>query len=310
MSAIKFQRTKTITKPGFYRMTREAYHSDMAPTPSLSSGLARTIVNASVAHALEKSPRHTGRAMTPTNAMDHGSAVHAFLAGLDADVEVIPFHDWKSGDAKRLRALAWRNGKTPILKPDVDRLRACADAVRPFICELVGAPPKDWLTEVAMFWRGKGVGGSGGWRRGCLDIVSPCARIAVDLKSTEYDASPRSAGRALYDGDSHIQEAHYLEGLDTLLPEDAGRRRFYFAFIERSEPFGVTIQETDGEAKAVAREAIALAGEEWDRAVYAIAAGGTGAPLAYPPGPHVADFPTWKSAAWFDRKASAKGSMQ
>lgn len=305
MSALKFQRTKSIVKPGFYRLTREAYHADMAPTPSLSSSLAKVIVNKSVAHAITRSPRFSGRQVTPTYAMDQGSAVHAFLAGDDAAVEIIPFHDWKATDAKRLRALAWRNGRTPILKPHVERLRECAEAARPVLVELMGVPASQWISEAALFWQGAG------WRRGALDIVRDDLRVWCDAKTTDHDAAPRSAARALYDQDAHIQEGHYNAGLDALDAAGAGRRQAWFVTIERDDPFGIVVHETDATARSDGAEMARFAGEEWDRAVAAFTrADNPERPPSYEIGPHVAEYPTWKAAAWFDRKQGRKGAMQ
>lgn len=306
MTGLKFSSAKTISKPGFYSMTREAYHADMAPTPSLSSSLAKVIVNRSAAHAVAKSPRFTGRPPTPTSAMDQGSAVHAFLSGADADVEIVPFHDWKSTDAKRLRSLAWRNGRTPILKTDVERLRYCAENARPVLIELMGAPVAEWVHEAAFFWRGD----SGGWRRGALDLTRFDLRVWADVKTTDHDASPRSAGRALYEFDAHIQEAHYNAGLDAIDPEGKGRRATWFVTIERDEPFGISVHQTDATARSDGAEMAHFAGEEWDRACAAIAADYPGTVRAYEIGPHVAEYPTWKAAAWFDRKQQRKGGMQ
>lgn len=306
MTALKFQRTKSIVKPGFYRMTREAYHADMAPTPSLSSSLAKVIVNRSAAHAIARSPRFSGRPVTPSYPMDQGSAVHAFLAGDDAAVEIVPFHDWKSTDAKRLRSLAWRNGRTPILKPDVERLRHCAEAARPVLIELVG-PVAQWVSEAALFWQGAG----GGWRRGALDLLRADMRAWADVKTTDHDASPRSAGRALYDFDAHIQEGHYNEGLDALDPSGVGRRAVWFVTVERDDPFGVSVHQTDATARSDGAEMARFAGEEWDRAVAAFTrADDPQRPPGYEIGPHVAEYPTWKAAAWFDRKQGRKGMIQ
>lgn len=251
-----------VTQPGFYPDMPDAeYHADPAPTPSLSSSLARTIVEKSVLHAKFASPRFGEREeFEPTAAMQFGSAAHALALGKGAEVIGLEFDDWRSKAAREAREAHEAQGKLVFKIKDYERLVAMTDVIRPVIADLVGDNAR---AEEAMFWQGR----TGGWRRGKVDVMSSDRAIIVDYKTVTGSAEPESAGRSLYTSGYHIQQALYMRGLDALDPDNVGRRAFYFVVQEQNPPFAFSIHRLAGDGLSVADAQVDYAETTWDVSV-------------------------------------------
>ena len=76
-----------ITDPGLYDMPEADYHADPCPEPSLSSTLARLMVNRSPRHAWTASPRlNPDHEPVNKETFDVGRAAHAVLLGRGAPI--------------------------------------------------------------------------------------------------------------------------------------------------------------------------------------------------------------------------------
>ena len=71
-----------------YGVPAAVYHACPCESPSLSSGVARTILDQSIAHAWHEHPKLGGGKKESTAAMTTGSVVHSLLAGEDSDIEI------------------------------------------------------------------------------------------------------------------------------------------------------------------------------------------------------------------------------
>ena len=105
--------------PGLYPDVRdEDYHGD----PALSSSGARTIVLRSPADYMHE--REHGR--PPKRELDHGHAAHRLILGKGAELEILPFADWRTDAAKDARDAARDAGKVPLLPKDYALTREMA----------------------------------------------------------------------------------------------------------------------------------------------------------------------------------------
>ena len=239
--------TLTITEPCFvYDMPASVYHADPCETPSLSSSVARTILGKSLAHAYAEHPKLGGRRKESTASMDRGSLVHALLAGTaSAEVEVGDFTTFRSKAAQEWEQSVRERGKIAALERDWDEAHTIAAAVRAKASRGLTLDPFATPTahaEVSAFWqRNNTTNNSGCWMRARFDRLvnpgdEPCT--AWDWKVTS-DISPAAVKRAIRRFGYHHQAAHYLAGLDALVPQFRGRHSFVFVFVEDAAPYSV-----------------------------------------------------------------------
>ncbi len=128
--------------PGIhYGMPADRYHADPAPEPSLSSSIAKVLLEQSPRHAWHQHPRlnpDMDAGSDPTRAKEIGTVAHKLILGRGADVETINAQDYKTGVAKETRARAYVEGRAPILAPDPITANNIAAAVRAQIAQIEG----------------------------------------------------------------------------------------------------------------------------------------------------------------------------
>lgn len=247
------------------------YHADPAPRPSLSSGVARTILNRSLAHAHAEHPRLGGtRHKVATAQMDTGSLVHAILAGTTAaEIEVECFANFRSKAAQDWAASVRAAGKIPALRDDMDAAQAIADAVREkATLGVTDDPWGDGYPEVTAIWA-KGEPGAEAYFRARYDrLVMPAGEpwTAWDWKVTG-DVSPGEVRRKIRRFGYHHQAAHYLAGMDALCPAFAGRHSFIFVFVEDAPPYSVRRYCITPDSAGCAAIDIGRAHDQWAHAL-------------------------------------------
>jgi hypothetical protein len=98
---------RVIDAPGFYRIAARDYHADPCIVPSLSSGVAETIVMKSPLHGWHAHPRLNPEFRSEERTeFDIGSAAHALLLEGEDRMTVIPFADYRKQEARDLRDAA------------------------------------------------------------------------------------------------------------------------------------------------------------------------------------------------------------
>src|SRR3990167_10985225 len=102
---------------GIHTIPLADYIADPAPSPSLSSGIARAILEESPLHAFHKHPRLNPHYLQDhKTAFDLGTVAHAvLLEGSYKKIAVVNAVDWRTKEAKETRDEARANGMTPIL---------------------------------------------------------------------------------------------------------------------------------------------------------------------------------------------------
>lgn len=224
-----------IDAPGLYDMPEDAYHADPVLTPSLSSGLARTLLTQSPLHAWTASRRlNPDYESGDRDAFDIGKVVHRLVLGKGSDFEVIRFDDWRTKEAKQQRDDARAAGRTPILAKNFDAaMEMAAKAHRMFAS--LGVTFRSRRNEqvaVALI--------DDCWCRAMVDHPEddPAAPL-YDYKTTE-DASPAAVIRSIANYGYDVQARHYQEVWHGATGQ---RRGFRFVFQEKRAPFSIQIVE-------------------------------------------------------------------
>ncbi|WP_342106341.1 PD-(D/E)XK nuclease family protein [Methylobacterium sp. SI9] len=287
-----------VRGPGLYRMSADVYHADCAPEPSLSSSIAKVLLEQSPEHAALAHPRL--RAEKPedrdaTRPQEIGTVAHKLILGQGAEVVPIDFDDYKKADAKTARADAYKAGRCPILMPDLVVAERIADRVLgrlPLIpgCEGFATAPAEVVAVVQ--------DRSGAWLRIMMDRVEIHATHAIiwDVKSGDRSAAPHMLGRRILDMGMDIQAALYVRVLSTLFPHLAGRILFRWIFVENAEPNSVTVAEAPEGMLHNARRKVALAVHRWNHCRRLDTWHG------YPAAIIVPELPGWADTQWSARE--------
>ena len=99
-------RAGKVPGAGIYLMPPELYHTDPAPQPSLSSSVARELIDNTPRHAWACHPR-LNAAWEPASVSrktEVGERVHDLVCGRGRGHVRVEANDWRSGDAKKKRA--------------------------------------------------------------------------------------------------------------------------------------------------------------------------------------------------------------
>lgn len=201
--------SRTITEPGFYYdISAEDYHADCCPSPSLSSGCLRKIVEKSIEHAALEHPKIGKQPRKVTKAMGLGLAVHAMMASE-------PLNTYPASDIA---------AATPIA--GAFQLKAPVGITNnPFASH--------GRSEVTAVWKEGDV-----WCRARFDrlLIDPTGYADFWDWKTISDVSVRAIERAIVKYAYHIQVAFYLRGLLALLPGHRGRVGHCLCFGETAPP--------------------------------------------------------------------------
>jgi hypothetical protein len=226
---------------GVHDLDAATYHQDPAPQPSLSSTLARLILDRSPLHAWTSSPR-LNPAWEPVEktVFDIGRAAHRAVLGKGADYVAYPADLLAAnGAASTKDAKAWADehraaGRTPLKADQVDAIDAMAVAVIRRL-QSMGIEFDRARSELSAIAQIDGI-----WCRAMIDQAPHDPRAPLyDLKSCE-DASPEAVVASVARYGYDVQAAHYLAVWKAATGED---RRFRFVFVEKAPPHEVAVVE-------------------------------------------------------------------
>lgn len=265
---------RTPLAPGIYDFTSEQYHSDPCADPSLSSSIARLLVNKSALHAWTASPR-LNPLWKPTNSktFDIGRAAHRAVLGRGGDYVAIPENLLSANGAISTKAAkdyveeCRKRGLTPIKQEEKENVEEMARVCHAALADL-GIVLTPERSEVAAIGEIDGV-----WCRMMADNA-PAApvrfngktrRVLIDFKTTE-DASPERSNKAVENYGYDIQWAHYLDTWEAATGE---RRDWLFVTQEKVPPFEVSVvhlfaePDHSGDWSQDAMEKVAYARSMW-----------------------------------------------
>jgi hypothetical protein len=287
-----------IDKPGLYPDIPEAdYHADpVAPAPSLSSSIAKVLVDQSPRHAWYQHPRlrpDFDRAdKEPTRAMDKGSAAHAWLLQSGTMVRRISADDYRTNAAKAARDAARLAGEIPLLTDDYDAVEKMVAAGIEQIMDIPDLRPmlEAGRSEVTGVWQERDV-----WCRLRVDrlpesMFSEPFPTCFDLKTSGLSVHPDDFQRHMFDMGYDVSAAFYTRGIRKLLPHIRDLE-FVFVAIEQDPPYGLSAMKFGGQAFEEAATKVDLAIETWRHCIT------TNRWPMYGAGISSIDPPAWRSMA-------------
>lgn len=256
-------------------MREDVYHADPCPEPSLSSSIARVLVDQCPLIAQRLHPKLGGKSRPPSATFDRGKLIHELLLGQPKAHEICEVtyradHDlagqvvtnYKTKDAQSWRDAVHARGKVPVLESELGGARYATEAIRQRL-EAEGIVLSG-QSEASILWQRETRNGTI-WCRARLDhliVDGQTARI-IDLKTTGESAHPRAC-RAHVERDGYdIQAAAYMEAVAAWRPELAGRIGFAWAFAEANPPFAVCCPWPDGSMEELGRRRWEYACELW-----------------------------------------------
>ena len=220
--------------PGFHPDVPEGdYHADRA---SVSVSGLKLILKAPALYRWRLDhPEHK-------DVFDFGTAAHAKVLGVGAEVVVVDADTWQTKAAKEARETARAEGKVALLAKDAKRVDEMADVLsshttamrllsdgRPEVSAYAPDEPTGLLRRCRFDWLGAG--------------------ILTDYKSCA-DASPDGFANAVARYGYDMQAAYYLD-----IARDLGHPAEAFAFIaqEKEAPYLVEVYDLDAEFLARGR---------------------------------------------------------
>lgn len=230
----------------------DEYYADMCPQPSLNQSLIPDLLERSPYHMAFKHPRlnpYGGEATSGTKTAWLGSAVHRLALGRGREISTIRYPDYQSTSARDARDLAIANGRIPVLEKELVKARDMAEILKRQIHEALDGAAYE--TEVVIAWEEQTADGPA-WCRMMLDVWCSERGIALDPKALRIAAMPDAFGRAAADAGYDIQASFGRRGLETIIPDMAGRIRFANLVVENYPPHGAQMLELGEASKAIA----------------------------------------------------------
>ena len=229
-------------------MPASDYHQDPAPSPSLSSSIAKILVTQSPLHAWFASPRlNPHHRPEESEDFDRGSAAHSLLLEGDDRMVECPFNDWRTNAAKDMRDKVRLEGKLPLLTKHIGPVRKMVEVAKKYLRESeLELRIEDCFAERTVIWQAGGI-----WKRARFDLQVRDRPVILDYKTAE-SADPLSFSRQIIAMGYDVQVAHYLEAYDAMAcgplddaPFPIMNPTFIFLVQERSEPFACSLVGVD-----------------------------------------------------------------
>lgn len=246
-----------IDKPGIYSIGEAEYHADPCQEISLSSSIAKLLINRTPRHAWEAHPR-LNPDWTPDNdeVFDIGSAAHSLFLRDVKPFVVVDSDNWRTKEARQARDDARANGKIPLLVGQWLRVNAMVAAARVQLAdhyEAKGAFTKG-KPEQTLIWQEGDI-----WCRARLDWL-PVGSIFDDYKTTEC-ADPDVFLRQVLNIGHDIQAAFYCRGIRKL--GLCATPTFQFIVQERDPPYQLSVCALAPDFIDLADHKVARAIEIW-----------------------------------------------
>lgn len=249
-----------IDKPGVYDLSAEEYHADCCPEPSLSSSIAKLIVNKTPRHAWAAHPRlNPDYQPTQSERFDIGNAAHSFMLRDPKCFEIVNADAWTTKAAREQRDAARLNGKIPLLVDQYERVVEMVAAARVQLDRHIDARAAftNGRPEASIIWEESGV-----WFRARLDWLPDAGPFFDDYKTAD-SADPDAFLRSVVSYGYDIQCAFYTRGLKALGIHE--RPEFRFIVQETASPFALSVVGLAPSFVDLAEHKVARAIDIWQR---------------------------------------------
>jgi len=284
---------------GFYGdITAAAYHADPCPAPSLSSSIAKILIDKTPLHAVQAHPRFTLPTEPPKDDDKFvlGTVAHELLLGKGGGYEVLDFENYKSGDAQKAKKAAKLAGKTPILAEKFKAAQHLEMAAR-YKLQDQGIELDKHTNELVAVWKE-----GDAWCRLMADSFDN-NRTIYDIKTTERGLSDSAIAKTIVNLSYDLQAAFYIRGFTKLRPELEGRLRWRWIFIEAEAPFEVKVVELPSVAQEIGARKADYAIRKWQHCLAMDEWPG------YARAPQSIELPAWYEAIWLEREHAESMAM-
>lgn len=224
------------------------YHKDPCETPSLSSSIARKIVDESPLHAWTAHPRFGAVNPVATEDMQKGTILHKLLLGKGTHLHVMDVENFRTKAAREERDEAIAQGKLPIKTEDFEQYGKAAARIATNLDALGMSLTGE--SEVPIQWEEKDQHGNPVICRAMLDHVFLDRGLIFDLKKVE-SANPRAIERRLVQMGYDIQHEAYSRAVRKLTEHNDVQ--FVFLFCEIAPPFAVVPIMLDGAFREIGK---------------------------------------------------------
>ena len=226
--------TDRISEPGIYSLPDKIYHGDPCPKPSLSSSVAKILLDRSPLHAWHSHPRLNPdyRPRPESKTLDLGSVAHRVILEQSwKGIAVCDANDWRTKDARVLRDVARERGAIPILRKQQCQIEAMATAAADI--GLFQSVLGQSSIENTVAWQEGQV-----WCRVKPDILPSNSPCIWDFKTTGLAATPEHWGRTQLP-EYLLQYGLYTRGVRKVLGWEECEMRFVVQ--ETEPPFSLAI---------------------------------------------------------------------
>lgn len=248
--------------PGIYSdVPLDAYVADkLTPAPSLSSGLAHTLITRSPLHGWTEHCRlNPAYCAVERGIFDLGTAAHeALLQGLDR-CAVIQADDWRTNAAKEAREAARSAGKIPMLTKHYAPLETMVETAKAFLMrtELAGLFEAG-EPEATIIWNEGPI-----WLRARPDYLSHDRTVMLHYKTCSGSAQPEAFIRGpLVSMGYDMAAAFYDRGLAEV---SGGMPKSVFLAQETSPPYSCSLIALAPAMADIASSKVARAIDLWAR---------------------------------------------
>lgn len=286
-----------IARPGVYDLPAEQYHDDPCVAPSLSSSIAKLLLDKTPRHAWLAHPRlNPDHEREHKTAFDIGTAAHDLLLFGEGRFAAIDAADWRTKAAKEAREQAYADGLTPLLAHQLQAVQAMVTAAWAQLHH--HAQAADIFTagkpEQTLIWQENGI-----WCRIKLDWRPSSGNVFPDYKTTGDSANPEHWGaRQLFNLGYDVQAAWYRRGINAVLGiEDA---HFWFVVQETAPPHALSVVALTPAALAMADRKVTEALRIWRYCLENDRWPG------YPNHTAFVDPPAWQESQWLAREDRAE----
>lgn len=251
--------------PGLYDdISEDDYHADPSDVISLSHSIAHVLISKAPLHAHHRHPRLGGEAeRRATAAMTRGQIIHKLLLGRGRDFLEIEEADYKSHRARAAKEGAIADGLIPLLSRELEEYSAAAGIYRTKLRQRREPIEFKGPTELTGIFDHRGVR--------CRIRVDHWngTELVIDDVKTCITANPRDIASSMVKYGSDIQAVLYKAGIETLIPEVAGRVRSRFIFLEEAPPYDVVVIEPSGKMVDFGEGRMKRAIDVWARCIAA-----------------------------------------
>ena len=286
---------------GLHECSAADYHADPCDAPSLSSSVAKILLDQSPLHAFMAHPRlNPDHEPDQRDDYDIGTACHALVLEGEDSIVIVDAEDWRTKVAKQQRDAARADGRIALLRKHYNDVLRMAVALHE---EVVASEPpsvlsmKHGVPEQCLIWQER----NGIWCRARPDWLRNDHRLIADYKTTTNAAPDAWIRSQLFGLGYDIQAAFYLRGLRAVFGHDAAWR---WVVQETKPPYAVSIIAPTPAVLALADKKVERAIAIWGECLKAGLWPGYGTRVAW------ADLPTWQEQKWLDRELRDEQEQQ